>query len=342
MIFKQFINEASSTYTYIVAHSRGREAFIIDPVLEDTEKYLQFLGANNLRLIKAFDTHIHADHITGLGRLRDLTGCITIMGEKSNTLMVSQRVSDGDKIKIDELTFEVLYTPGHTDCSYSLYFDGMLFTGDALFIRGNGRTDFQNGNPKELYQSIKRLLSYPDTTTIYPGHDYKGESLSTVGREKKENPRFAGKSESEFVDIMNNLNLPNPKMMDVAVPANQKFGEAALKDVPLEANLNFELACTKLNQAYFIDLREPEEIKKTGIIPNAVNISYQDFIKKIENNDQTVLSLFNGNKEVVLYCAYGERSALAIKKLPTNLKAFHILKGIQGWIENQGLIEAVN
>lgn len=341
MIIEQFKDESSSTFTYIVAHSKGAEALIIDPVLENVEDYLKFLGENNLRLIKAFDTHIHADHVTGLGKLRELTGCMTILGEHADTHLVSQKVQDGDMISIDHISFKVMYTPGHTDCSYSLFGEGVLFTGDTLLIRGNGRTDFQNGNPKDLYQSIKTLLSLPDEITIFPGHDYKGENRSTVGREKKENPRFAGKTEQEFIEIMNNLNLPNPKMMDIAVPANRAFGEDAHNNIPKHLNLNFSEAKALIDVATFIDLREPEEIKKTGLIPGAINIKYQDLSSRLQEENSELEKVLKTDKKIIFYCAYGERSGLAVKQVNQRFpeRSSHLLHGIHGWIENKGPIK---
>ena len=343
MILKQFKDPVSSTFTYVLAHSQGGEALIIDPVLERVDDYLKFLGENNLRLIKAFDTHIHADHITGLGKLREITGCITILGEHAESHRVSQRVQDGDRIEIDKISLKVLYTPGHTDCSYTLYGHGMLFTGDTLLIRGNGRTDFQNGDPKQLYQSIEKLLTYPDEVTIYPGHDYKGENQTTIGREKSENPRFANKTQAEFVEIMNNLNLPNPKMMDIAVPANRAFGEDALNSIPDRLNLDFEQASTMMDKSLFIDLREASEIEKTGHIPGSKFIRYQDLEQQKSDATSDLNRYLSMNEAIVLYCAYGERSGLALKQIDPefNKNVYHLLQGINGWIQNKGKVDKV-
>lgn len=172
MIFKQFLDPVSSTLTYILAETRGGEAIIIDSVEDHVEEYLKFLKENHLKLVKGFDTHTHADHVTGLSKLRSLTKCITMMGDESKAATVSIRVKDGDKITIKGLEFDVIYTPGHTDDSYMLHCQGMLFTGDTIFIRGTGRTDFQNGDSTLLYDSIfNKVLTYPDHTKIYPGHD---------------------------------------------------------------------------------------------------------------------------------------------------------------------------
>src|SRR6266446_1812425 len=227
MIFRQLFDSVSGTYTYLLASRRGGEALIIDPVLEKVERYLQLIKELDLKLVKAVDTHLHADHITGLGALRDRTQCITVMGERSNVDVVSMRLSEGDRLTIEGVALDVLYTPGHTDDSYSFVMNDRVFTGDTLLIRGTGRTDFQNGDARAQYDSIfNRLLKLPQETLVYPAHDYKGETVSTIGEEKAFNPRLQVKSIDEYVELMNNLNLPNPKMMDVAVPANMKVGFA--------------------------------------------------------------------------------------------------------------------
>src|ERR1700689_4779480 len=225
MIFRQLFDSTSGTYTYLLASRHGGEALIIDPVLERIDRYLQLVRELDLRLVKAVDTHLHADHITGLGALRDRTQCITVMGENSKADVVSMRVAEGDRIEIEGLLLDVLFTPGHTDDSYSFLWDGRVFTGDTLLIRGTGRTDFQNGDPRAQYNSIfNKLLKLPEPTLIYPAHDYKGDTVSTIGEEKFFNPRLKVKSVDEYADLMNNLKLPTPKMMDVAVPANMRVG----------------------------------------------------------------------------------------------------------------------
>src|ERR1700730_2915391 len=225
MIFRQLFDSVSSTYSYVLASRRGGEALIIDPVLEKVDRYLKLMEELDLKLVKAVDTHLHADHITGLGALRDRTRCITIMGAQSQVDVVSMRIGDGDRLQIEGVSLDVLYTPGHTDDSYSFLMADRVFTGDTLLIRGTGRTDFQNGDPRAQYDSIfNKLMKLPDETLVYPAHDYKGESVSTIGEEKNFNPRLRVKSIDEYVDLMNNLKLPNPKMMDVAVPANMRVG----------------------------------------------------------------------------------------------------------------------
>jgi sulfur dioxygenase len=227
VIFRQLFDQASCTYSYLLASRPGGEALIIDPVLEKVDRYLQLVKELDLRLVKALDTHLHADHVTGLGALRDRIHCITVMGEQTKADVVSMRLGDGDKLTIEGLALDVIYTPGHTDDSYSFVLLDRVFTGDTLLIRGTGRTDFQNGDPRAQYESIfGRLLKLPDATLVYPAHDYKGDTVSTIGEEKAFNPRLQVKSVDEYVDLMSNLKLPNPKMMDVAVPANMKVGLA--------------------------------------------------------------------------------------------------------------------
>src|SRR5215470_18027359 len=219
MLFRQLYDQTSGTYSYLLASRRGGEALIFDPVLEKVDRYLQLLRELDLKLVKAVDTHLHADHITGLGALRDKTQCITVMGEETKADVVSMRLGDGDKLTIEGLALEVTYTPGHTDDSYSLVMPDRVFTGDTLLIRGTGRTDFQNGDPRAQYASIfGRLLKLPETTLVFPAHDYKGDTVSTIGEEKAFNPRLQVKSIDEYADLMSHLNLPNPKMMDVAIP----------------------------------------------------------------------------------------------------------------------------
>jgi glyoxylase-like metal-dependent hydrolase (beta-lactamase superfamily II) len=225
MIFKQVFDEKSSTYTYLIASSKGREALIIDPVLDNVEDYIKLLTELDLKLVKVIDTHIHADHVTGAGKLRDKTKCATIMGEHTLADAVDIKVKDEEIIKLDQLEIKALYTPGHTSDSFSFLMDNLLFSGDTLLINGTGRTDFQNGSSKDAYNSIfNRLLKLPDETLLYPAHDYKGETVSTIGKEKKFNPRLQVSNVNEYIDIMNNLNLKKPAAIDYNVASNLKLG----------------------------------------------------------------------------------------------------------------------
>ena len=225
MIFRQLFDKNSSTYTYLIASQKGREALIIDPVLENIEIYIKTLNQLDLKLVKVIDTHIHADHVTGASQLNKKTNCCTIMGEHTPAESVQIKVKEDEIIKIDELKIKTIYTPGHTSDSYSFLMNNLLFSGDTLLINGTGRTDFQNGNAKDAYQSIfGKLLKLPEETILYPGHDYNGKKMSTIGNEKKFNPRLQVNSENEYEEIMNNLNLPKPKLMDINVPRNIKLG----------------------------------------------------------------------------------------------------------------------
>ena len=223
MIFKQLFDGKSSTYTYIISSGEGREALIIDPVIEHTDEYIKVLTNLKLKLVKVIDTHIHADHITGLNELNKRTNCTRIMGEKSKSEVIDLKIKDNEKIKVENIELKAIYTPGHTDCSYSYLMNDRVFTGDTLLINGTGRTDFQNGNPYDAYDSLfNKLLKLPDTTLVYPAHDYNGKKNSTIQSEKNNNPRLQVSSKEQYAEIMNNLNLANPKMMDIAVPANLK------------------------------------------------------------------------------------------------------------------------
>jgi sulfur dioxygenase len=223
MIFEQLFDTKSSTYTYIVSSGKGREALIVDPVIENTIEYIKILKNLDLKLVKVIDTHIHADHISGLNELSKRTSCSKIMGEHSSSEVVDIRVKDNEKIKIDNIELVSIYTPGHTDCSYSFLMNDRVFTGDTLLINGTGRTDFQNGNVLDQYESIfNKLLKLPEKTLVYPAHDYNGKKHSTIKDEKNNNPRLQVTSVEEYTKIMNNLKLENPKMMDIAVPANVK------------------------------------------------------------------------------------------------------------------------
>ena len=230
MIFEQLFDVKSSTYTYLIASDKGREALIIDPVLDNINIYTGLLNSLNLKLVKVIDTHIHADHITALNELNKRTNCTRIMGEKSKSEVIDLKIKEDDIIKIDGINLKAVYTPGHTDCSYSFLMKDRIFTGDTLLINGTGRTDFQNGDPFQSYDSIfNKILKLPKETMVFPAHDYNGKKYSTVENEKINNPRLQVSSANEYAEIMNNLNLANPKMMDIAVPANKKG--LTLKDI---------------------------------------------------------------------------------------------------------------
>ena len=225
MIFKQVFDKRSSTYTYFIASAKGREAVIIDPVIENVNNYINLLNYYNLKLVKVIDTHIHADHITGASKLKTRTNCTTVMGQNTPAETVDIKLHDDELLKIDQLEIRAIYTPGHTSDSYSFLMDKYLFSGDTLLINGTGRTDFQNGSSKDAYNSIfNRLLKLPEDTILYPGHDYNGKESSTIGNEKKFNPRLQVNSVDEYIELMSNLNLAKPKLIDINVSRNIKLG----------------------------------------------------------------------------------------------------------------------
>ena len=225
MIFRQVFDNKSSTYTYLIASAKGREAVIIDPVIENVESYISLLNDLDLKLVKVIDTHIHADHITGASKLKKITNCSTIMGEHTPAEAVEIKVKDDEIIKIDKLEIKAMYTPGHTSDSYSFLMDNYLFSGDTLLINGTGRTDFQNGSSKDAYNSIfNRLLKLPEDTLLYPGHDYNNKKFSTIGNEKKFNPRLKVNNVDEYIELMSNLNLSKPKLIDININRNIKLG----------------------------------------------------------------------------------------------------------------------
>jgi len=223
MIFEQLFDNKSSTYTYVISSGKGREALIIDPVIDNVADYTTLLNKLDLKLVKVIDTHIHADHITAMNELNKRTNCSRIMGEKSKSEVIDIKIKEDDEIEVENIKLRALYTPGHTDCSYSYLMNDRVFTGDTLLINGTGRTDFQNGNAYDAYNSLfNKLLKLPEKTLVYPAHDYNGKKFSSIENEKKNNPRLQVSSPDQYAEIMDNLNLANPKMMDVAVPANVK------------------------------------------------------------------------------------------------------------------------
>jgi sulfur dioxygenase len=341
MIFRQLFDCVSSTYSYLLASRRGGEALIIDPVLEKVDRYLQLVGELDLKLVKAVDTHLHADHITGLGALRDRTHCITVMGERSGVDVVSMRLAEGDKLKIEGLALDVLYTPGHTDDSYSFLMGDRVFTGDTLLIRGTGRTDFQNGDPHAQYDSIfNKLLKLPDDTLVFPAHDYKGDTVSTIGEEKAFNPRLQVKSVDQYVHLMNSLNLPNPKMMDVAVPSNMRQGlaqdEVARRGWAV--NARDAMGLVEAPNVAFIDLRETSEREKHGEIAGSLHAPYGDLQANIRPGGILHALASSTAKRILFYCAFGERSAMAVQAardagLDT---ACHLQGGLDAWKKADG------
>jgi sulfur dioxygenase len=343
MIFRQLYDCVSSTYTYLLASRRGGEALIIDPVLEKVDRYLQLMKELDLKLIKAVDTHLHADHITGLGALRDRTRCITVMGEQSKVDVVSMRVSDGDRVEIEGLALDVLYTPGHTDDSYCFLMGDRVFTGDTLLIRGTGRTDFQNGDAGAQYDSIfGKLLKLPDETLVFPAHDYKGDTVSTIAEERAFNPRLQVRSKAEYVDLMGRLNLPDPKMMDVAVPANMRVGmaHAALKQRGWTVSAAEAMGLVGRPDVTLVDLRERREREKHGVIPGSLHAPYPDLAENVQAGGMLHELAAATGKRLYFYCAFGERSAMAVAAAQEAgiTSACHIEGGIDAWKKAGGAI----
>lgn len=229
MIFRQLFDHKSSTFTYLLAERNGGEALLIDPVLENTEQYVRLIDELDLKLVLAVDSHIHADHVTAIGALRQRTDCASAMGAMTKTECVSVCFKEGEKLSVDNLHLDVLYTPGHTSDSYSFRMEDRVFTGDTLLIRGTGRTDFQNGDPGAQYDSLfGKLLILPDETLVYPAHDYNGMTVSTIGEEKRYSPRLQVADKQAYIDLMNGLVLEDPELMDIAVPSNRQCGLKAV------------------------------------------------------------------------------------------------------------------
>ncbi|MEY9365077.1 glyoxylase-like metal-dependent hydrolase (beta-lactamase superfamily II)/rhodanese-related sulfurtransferase [Bradyrhizobium yuanmingense] len=336
MIFRQLFDSVSGTYSYVLASRPGGEALILDPVLEKVDRYCQLLRELDLKLVKAVDTHLHADHVTGLGELRDRTHCMTVMGDQTKADVVAMRVADGDKVTIEGLSLDVMYTPGHTDDSYSYLMGDRVFTGDTLLIRGTGRTDFQNGSARAQYDSIfNRLLKLPDETMVFPAHDYKGDTVSTIGEEKRYNPRLQVRSVDEYVELMANLKLPNPKMMDVAIPANMHVG---LHQEELEKEgraLSAIEAIRSLGRPdiLLVDLRETNERMKHGMLEGALHTPYPSVEESLKPGGMLREVAAATGRRVVFFCAFGERSAMAVAAakeagLPNTA---HIAGGLDAW-----------
>jgi glyoxylase-like metal-dependent hydrolase (beta-lactamase superfamily II)/rhodanese-related sulfurtransferase len=343
MLFRQLFDRTSCTYTYLLASRHGGEALLIDPVFEQTERYLKLLEELDLKLVKVVDTHIHADHVSAMGRLRDATRCTTVMGEQSPADVVSLRVRDNDPLTIEGLSLTALHTPGHTSESYSFLMDDRVFTGDTLLIRGTGRTDFQNGDPYDQYHSLfDGLLRLPDRTLVYPAHDYKGDTVSTIEEERAFNPRLQVQSAEEYAGIMNNLKLANPTMMDVAVPENLNLGLrlAAQHRVPA-VEVDELLAAWPAADIQLVDLREEGERHRSGAIPGSMHAPYAHFDQYCRPSGP--LAGIARASRILLYCAVGERSTLAVE-IAAELglrNVAHIPGGLRAWQAVGGPVEPV-
>jgi len=344
MIFRQLFDSVSGTYSYLLASRPGGEALILDPVLEKVDRYCKLLQELDLKLVKAVDTHLHADHVTGLGELRDRTQCITIMGEQSKADVVSMRVADGDKVTIEGLSLDAIYTPGHTDDSYSYLMGDRVFTGDTLLIRGTGRTDFQNGSARAQFDSIfNRLLKLPEETLVFPAHDYKGDTVSTIGEEKRHNPRLQVKSIDEYVELMGNLNLPNPKLMDVVIPANMHVGLHQEELARQGRSLNAREAIESLGRTdvLLVDLRESGERTKHGTLSGALHAPYPSIGENLKPGGMLREVAAATGRRIVFFCAFGERSAMAVKAAGEAglANTAHIAGGIDAWKKAGGPVQ---
>ena len=338
MIFRQLFDSVSSTYTYLLASRVGGEALLLDPVLEKTDRYLKLLEELDLKLVKVVDTHVHADHVTAMGALRDHTNCVTVMGEQSPVDVVSMRVSDGERVTIEGMSLTAMHTPGHIDDSYCFRMDDRIFTGDTLLIRGTGRTDFQNGDAGQQYDSLfNGVLKLPDSTLVYPAHDYKGDTVSTIGEEKAANPRLQVAGRDEYIELMAGLKLANPKMMDVAVPENIRMGLNIDRQCEVATMTPETIIAENAEGMMLVDLREEGERVKSGVIPGSVHAPYSRLDQHLDMLRQSAV------RDIVFYCAVGERSTMAVNIARERgvSACAHIPGGFIAWTEAGGNVDRV-
>lgn len=346
----QLFDPASSTYTYVLFDQLSRDALLIDPVDEQIDRDLATLREYGLKLVWTVETHAHADHITSAGRLAELAGAKTAAPLGCGIGTAGVQLQDGDTLKFGGEVLKAMHTPGHTAGSMSFLWRDHVFTGDTLLINGCGRTDFQSGSSEALYRSLTQILfALPDDTIVWPGHDYQGRSCSSIGREKTTNARVAGKTEAEFVALMNSLNLPRPRRIDEAVPANLTSGlrhdvDGALQMQPLPApgahqgtyagDVSPELAWrwVQSGEAVMVDVRTDAEREWVGFVPGAVPVAWKQWPGMALNPsfDQQVREA-SGGKKLVLLCRSGVRSVAAAKRATElGLEAYNILEGFEG------------
>lgn len=330
MLFEQFFDPESSTFTYLIARRRGGEALLIDPVMERSHEYVRAIENLDLKLVQAVDTHVHADHVTALGKLRDETGCVTAMGKQTRAECVTRTFDDDETFEVDGLKFKALYTPGHTDDSYSILLDDRVFTGDTLLIGGTGRTDFQNGDARAQYDSLFNvLLKLPGDTLVFPAHDYRGNRVSTISAERATNPRLQVRDADEYVELMANLNLPHPKQMDVAVPANQACGTLGaaprLEGVP--GMKRTSARAVDLSRYRIVDVREPDEWSgELGHIPEAELVplaTLQDAARGWSPEQPLLLVCRSGNRSQKAAQALSELGFKDLTNLEGGMKAWN-------------------
>ena len=310
MLLRQLFDADTWTYTYLVADQASQQALLIDPLRDQVGRDLALLTELGLQLVYSLDTHVHADHVTAAGLLRERTGCKTVAGERGPD-SVDLRLRDGSTLRLGALEIHVLATPGHTDDSVSYRIGDDVFTGDALLVRGNGRTDFQNGDAGTLYDSLtQKLFALLDHARVWPGHDYRGHTASTIGEEKRYNPRVAGKTREQFVAIMSQLGLPPPKQLQQAVPANQELG---LGEGPDQTSGRFgECDATEvaamLGKVRVIDVREPHELAgELSVIPGAENVPMRRFPEAARD--------WPREQALLVVCRSGRRSREVCEKL---------------------------
>ena len=349
MIFRQLFHQETGTYTYLLASRKGGEALLIDGVLDRADRYMQLLQQLELKLVKVLDTHVHADHITAMGELRDRTKCVTVMGVQAPIDVVSMRVDDGEMVTIEGIQLQALHTPGHTVDSYCYRMADRVFTGDTLLIRSTGRTDFQGGDPLAAHKSIfTKLLTLPGDMLVYPGHDYKGDTVSTIAEEKAFNPRLQVASAGEYAHIMDNLKLANPKMMDVAVPTNiaMGLGQSDAENPDWALTVGQLMALQESSEFALVDLREESERAANGQIPGSVHAPY-DRLENFIGAGGLLHGMAGASaKPLLYYCAYGERSAMAVQASQRAQgggleNVSHLVGGIAAWIEAGGPVEKV-
>jgi glyoxylase-like metal-dependent hydrolase (beta-lactamase superfamily II)/rhodanese-related sulfurtransferase len=359
MIFKQLFDKESCTYTYLIADSNSKDAVLIDPVDTQLDVYLDLLEKHDLTLKYSLETHVHADHVTASGQLRQQLGAKTAVSSLCGAQSADIQIQDGDIFEFGSSeTIKVISTPGHTPGSISFLWRDRVFTGDALLVDGCGRTDFQGGDAGAQYDGVtQRLFILPDDTIVYPGHDYKGRWISNIAQERTSNSRLAGKTRAEFIEIMENLNLPKPKLIDMAVPANRYCGideelanqaadrrvegsdpkrqNASMQDLINEAKLHItEIDPVRAKEIIsnssvsILDVREENEFSE-GHLDNAILLPRGVLEFKIGN----ISALSDKSAAVIVYCRSGGRSALAAKSLQ-NMGYTNILSmagGYEAW-----------
>jgi sulfur dioxygenase len=343
----QLFDPSSSTYTYVVYDPNSREAIIIDPVDELVERDLAVLADHNLKLVYTIETHAHADHITGAAVLAEHTGATVAAPAGCGITTAAVQLNHGDTLDFGQETLACLHTPGHTAGSMCFVWRHHVFTGDTLLINGCGRTDFQSGSPEEMFHSLTEVLFVlPEDTLVWPGHDYQGRTHSTIGWEKRENQRVAGKTLAEFVAIMNGLNLPRPKRIDEAVPANLSSGlrhDAGSHKGEEEASAASGYAgdvapvlawrWVQSGEAVMVDVRTDAERDWVGFVPGAVAVAWKQWPAMAMNAsfDEQVKAAVGAGQKVVFLCRSGVRSVAAAKRATElGLQAYNILEGFEG------------